>query len=509
MININSTSKKSAIIVSYFVLLFNTLSSIFLTPILLKYMGVDEYGLYQMVYSVGSYILILDMGIGTVMIRYISELRFKEDKRRESNFAGMIGVLALVVCLIISVGLKIIDVNIESIYSDLSATDYSKSHMMLTLMIVQFVITILANYLHGIINAYERFLLSKTLNLVQIILSFGLTILFVTLGYGAVGIVLAHVIIAMLKMIVECYYVFKVLHFKIRLYYWDSTIIMPVIGLMLAIFLQNTVLYINTWSDKMILGIMCEKSDVAVYAIACTLITFYSSMTGILSSLFQPQIVKMVVKKTDAKQLTDVVIRVGRWQFMLTGSILAGMALFGRDFITLWVGEKMLRAWTIFLIITPFMMIPLIQSVCISILNALDKRLYRSLILFLSSVINILITIVLIKQFGPLGAPVGTAISYLLGHIIVLNIYYQRNIKLQVIRMFREIMSKTWLSILITSLVCTPLLFWSKISIISFGIKCIIFGISIFVLQYFWGFNSEEKSIVNTMLRKAKINVKV
>ena len=175
-----------------------------------------------MVYSVGSYILILDMGIGTLMIRYISELRFKEDKRIESNFAGMIGILALVVCLIISVGLKIIDVNIESIYSDLSATDYSKSHMMLTLMIVQFVITILANYLHGIINAYERFLLSKTLNLVQIILSFGLTILFVTLGYGAVGIVLAHVIIAMLKMIVECYYVFKVLHFKIRLYYWDT-----------------------------------------------------------------------------------------------------------------------------------------------------------------------------------------------------------------------------------------------------------------------------------------------
>ena len=163
--------------------------------------------------------------------------------------------------------------------------------------------------------------------------------------------------------------------------------------------------------------------------------------------------------------------------------------------------------WTIFLIITPFMMIPLMQSVCISILNALDKRLYRSMILFLSSVINILLTIALIKQFGPLGAPVGTAISYLLGHIIALNIYYQRNIKLQVGRMFKEILSKTWLSIFITSIVCTPLLAWSNISFISFGIKCITFGICVFVLQYFWGFNPEEKSIVSSMLRKAKINV--
>lgn len=505
MINLNSTSKKSAIIVSYFVLLFNTLSSIILTPILLKYMGVEEYGLYQMVYSVGSYILILDMGIGTVMIRYISELRCKEDKRGESNFAGMIGIITLTVCLIISVGLKIIDVNIESIYSDLSDTDYSKSHMMLTLMIAQFVMTTLSNYLQGIINAYERFVLSKTINLVQIILSFGMTILFVALGYGAVGIVLAHVVIAMLKILVECYYVFRILHFKIRLYYWDGTIIKPIIGLMLAIFLQHTVVYINTWSDKTILGIMCEKSDVAVYAIACTLITFFSSMTGILSSLFQPQIVKMVVKNANTTQLTDVVIRVGRWQFLLTGSILAGMALFGRDFITLWVGEKMLMAWTIFLIITPFMMIPLIQSVCISILNALDKRLYRSLILFLSSVINIFITIVLIKKIGPLGAPVGTAISYLIGHIIILNIYYQRNIKLQVIRMFREIMSKTWFSILVSCIACSPLLLWNDVSIISFSIKCILFGSCVLILQYFWGFNSEEREIFSSFMSKLQI----
>ena len=507
MLNINSTSKKSAIIVSYIVLIFNTLSSIFLTPILLRCIGVDEYGLYQMVYSVGSYILILDMGIGTVMIRYISEFRFKEDKKEESNFAGMIGLITMAVSFVIAVGLLIIGTHIESIYKDLTESDYSKSRWMLSLMIVQFVMTIIGNYLHGIINAYERFVFSKTLNLVQIILSFGLTILFVYLGFGAVGIVLAHVVISAFKMLVECLYVFSVLKFKIRLYYWDNAIIKPVLGLMLAIFLQHTVLYINTWSDKTILGIMCEKSDVAVYSIACTLITFFSSMTGILSSLFQPQIVKMVVKNADSTKLTDVVIRVGRWQFLLTGSILAGMALFGRDFITLWVGDKMLRAWYIFLIITPFMMVPLIQSVCISILNALDKRLFRSLILLFSSVLNIVITIFLIKRFGPLGAPVGTAISYLLGHILGLNTYYKRNIHLEVGRMFREILSKTWLSIFFTCIVCTPLLAWSNISLISFGMKCMIFGISVFVLQYFWGFNPEEKSIVNSMLRKAKINV--
>ena len=46
---INSTSKTNAIIISYIALLFNTLSAISLTPLLLKKLGVDDFGLYQMI----------------------------------------------------------------------------------------------------------------------------------------------------------------------------------------------------------------------------------------------------------------------------------------------------------------------------------------------------------------------------------------------------------------------------------------------------------------------------
>ena len=43
---INSTSKKTAALLSYVNQGLSTLVAIFLTPILLKYLGVDEYGLY-------------------------------------------------------------------------------------------------------------------------------------------------------------------------------------------------------------------------------------------------------------------------------------------------------------------------------------------------------------------------------------------------------------------------------------------------------------------------------
>ena len=65
-------SKKLAIIVSYVLICTNVLSNLILTPIYLNYLGTDGYGFYQMIYAVASYILILDLGIGTTMVRFIS-----------------------------------------------------------------------------------------------------------------------------------------------------------------------------------------------------------------------------------------------------------------------------------------------------------------------------------------------------------------------------------------------------------------------------------------------------
>ena len=74
-------SKKLAIIVSYALICTNVLSNLILTPIYLNYLGTDGYGFYQMIYAVASYILILDLGIGTTMVRFISIYKEKKDKK--------------------------------------------------------------------------------------------------------------------------------------------------------------------------------------------------------------------------------------------------------------------------------------------------------------------------------------------------------------------------------------------------------------------------------------------
>lgn len=504
---IHSKSKKTAAILSYINQALSTVVAIFLTPILLKYLGVDEYGLYQMVYSVGHYIMILDLGIGTVMVRYISEYQARNDKEGEENFAALIGIFTVFVAVLVFASGEILNVNIENIFQNLTSSDYVKSHQMFNLMVVQFMLSVIDHYFVGIIGAHERFVFLKITGLIKLTVSFGANILFVMLGFGAVGIVLSNTIVIVLVTMINVWYVFKQLRFRIHYHKWDFVIVKPAIGLMLAMLLQSVVGYVNSSADKTILGIMCKKADVTVYSIAASIITLFNTLPTVISSLFQPQVTRMVVNGASKSELTNLVIRVGRWQFVMCGLLLFGLAFFGIDFLHLWVGHRLTHdqqvfTWIIMMVILPFNMVPLVQTVCISILNAYDKRLYRSLILAGMCVINIIVSVALVKLFGPIGCPIGTAMSFLIGYAIILNVYYSKGLQLEVGRMFKEIVSKTWICLLLAAAVVSPLLLWKHYTICYFLLKAGIFSVVFLLLMWWFGFNEEEKKICTPVLRK-------
>lgn len=500
----DQTSKKSAIIVSYIALVLNTLSSIFLTRILLKILGTDEYGLYQMVNSVAHYVMILDLGISTVMVRYISEYRAKEDKEGEQNIAAIIGIFSAIgIVLVIIVGL-IIRYNIGNIYQSLNKAEVAISKQMVTVMICQFAFTIVNHYLVGAIQSYERFLYSSLVSMIGIIASFCITVLMVKFGFGCVGITLANLISIGLQMLINGIMAFGVLKFRVRLKHWDRVLVKPIIGLMLAMLLQAIVGNVNSSVDKTLLGMFSLKEDVTKYSLAATILTMFNTIPGIISGFFQPQITRMIVKKANPSELTDVVIRVGRWQFMLVGAFFSAFILFGIDFVTIWTSTNNIAftVWLIVVMIMPANMIPLIQTVCISIMNGYDKRMYRSLILFGMTILNIILSIILIRAFGPLGAPIGTVISYLVGNGFALNVYYSKVLRLEIGRMFKSIFRKTWFIILATSCICSPFILIDNSSISMFLLECVCYCIVYGVLLLKFGFNSEEKTLVIGLIGK-------
>ena len=119
--------------------------------------------------------------------------------------------------------------------------------------------------------------------------------------------------------------------------------------------------------------------------------------------------------------------------------------------------------------------------------------------------INIIVSVILVKLFGPIGCPIGTAISFLVGYAIILNIYYSKGLHLEVGRMFREIVHKTGLCLLLTALVSSPLLLWKHFTMPVFLIKVSVFSLLFLALMWLFGFNPDEKSTLKPVLKKLHI----
>ena len=62
-------------IITYINLIISTIIPLLYTPIMLRILGQEEYGLYSLSNSVISYLTLLNFGFGSAIIRFISKFR--------------------------------------------------------------------------------------------------------------------------------------------------------------------------------------------------------------------------------------------------------------------------------------------------------------------------------------------------------------------------------------------------------------------------------------------------
>ena len=81
-------NRKIGVIYSYVLMFVEVFSATLFTPFLIRSLGQSEYGVYQLVYSVTAYLMLLDLGIGNAVIRYMAKYRAENNKQKQEEFLG-------------------------------------------------------------------------------------------------------------------------------------------------------------------------------------------------------------------------------------------------------------------------------------------------------------------------------------------------------------------------------------------------------------------------------------
>jgi O-antigen/teichoic acid export membrane protein len=179
-----------------------------------------------------------------------------------------------------------------------------------------------------------------------------------------------------------------------------------------------------------------------------------------------------------------------------------GFAVVGKDFIYLWMGNGFEDVYKITLILIIPALIPLIESVTNTILDAMMKRMARSIALLIMCVINVVTSIIFIKCVGYIGAAFGTAISVVIGHGVIINVYLQKKIGLNIIRMFRNIFHGILPAFILTSGVGFFISLIPGKGFVMFLVKVILIVIEYVIIMFAVGMNENERKQLKSMVRR-------
>lgn len=485
--------KEIGTVISYLNIILNMGISIFFTPFLIKSLGNSEYGVYRIVQSFSGQLSIMSFGIAALIIRNIIYYNTKKLKKEKENFLFMAILISYILGFLILLIGGILYLYIDKIYGNsLNIGEILVAKKLFLLLIVNIAITIVSDSYIGMIMAHEKFIISNGIRMFRLILRVVLIIILLKMGVKSIGIVISDLIVSVILFLFVIIYNKIILKENAKFYYLDKKMLKLSFSFSIAIFLQAIINQVNQNVDNIILGIMTNSNIVALYSVALVLYTSFNSIVSVISGVFGPQAMRLVANNTSEKELTDFVVVTGRIQLIIAGLAITGFILFGKNFLKIWVGDEFLEAYYISLILMIPVIIPLIETVTEAILDAMLKRIGLSIILFTMCIINIGVSILLIRKVGYIGAALGTAISTIIGHGFLLNIYLVKTVGLQIFRMFREIFKGIWLANLLAIILGIVLLKLPD-TIVGFLIKVIFYTLIYSGCIYLIGMNKTEK----------------
>lgn len=497
--------RKVGVVLTYISQIAKILTGLLYTPIMLRLLGKSEYGLYQLVYSVVSYLGLLSMGFGSSYMRFYSQRKAKNDKKGIEKLNGMFMFIFLCISAICIVCGLFMIINITNIFGNgLNEAEYNTARILMFLMIFSLAITFPNSVFDCYLTAHEEFIFQKLLALTQSLLNPFLALPLLLLGKGSIGIVLVSTILTVISFIVNGIYCLKKLRMKFLFHGMEISLLKEMWIFTFFIFLSQIIDQVNWSVDKLLLGRIIGTDAVAVYGVGGQINSMYLEFSTAISNVFIPEVNRLVAGDNDNCELTNLFTKVGRVQFFIIMLILSGFTLIGQSFIIFWAGVEYKQAYLVTLFLIVPVTIPLIQNLGIEIQRAKNMHKSRSLVYLGISVLNVFISIPLIKTFGVVGAAMGTAVALILGNILFINWYYHFKIHLDIIYFWKNIM-KTLLSICIPWLIGLLITrFFIIQSFLQMTLFIIFYTCLYFICIWCFGFNSYEKKLIYGIVLKIK-----
>ena len=417
------------IAISYLALLVSTIGAFVVTPRILENLGDRQYGLFSFANSITAWLTVITSALAA------SYMRFAAKQQKENKELGVVNTSYLRIFSISAlIMMALIGGAIATMYGcgfELGQYTSAENKLILILILISGV-NVSLNVMFSVFNNFltykKQFIFLRTLALAISFLTFACNLIFSFVTKNVLSVAIVAASMTALSSLITIIYAFRKekMTFSKVPHRESSALVRSIIAFSGFILLNAVVDRVNGELDKTLLGIMVNAEAVTDYTLSKYLTSYFLTLSVAISSTYVPKIHELVANN-DKQSLSTLFLKISRSQMLVMFLVGGGFFAVGLEFTNLWLGAEKEYIYYYSLIPISLDMFTLTVNSCIEVQRAMNKHKFRAILYIGLATINVVISIILIKLlpngYQIWGAFIGTAVSIVVGNIIVLNIY--------------------------------------------------------------------------------------
>jgi len=399
---------------NYFGVIGQIAIAFFLSPFLVHTLGDTRYGIWTIIAALSGYMSLLDLGIASALTRYVAQYHHKNDELKINEIINS----ALSLFLAISVVIIVLSPLIAHGMVSLLRLDENMVETVRTLIIIvsfDISIFVIAGIFRGTFGGFQRFDIINIARVGSLLYKALAFYLFLSNDFGLLAMGIISVSANLLI---------------VAFYYWQIKIRFPFVRFSHKFVNKKNITTVFSYSKFVFIAMLAQQllyyssSFVISYYIGVAAVTYYT-IPWTLSEYVKQLCIAVSRTYTPAfTELDSAGDHAGIYHHYILGTkivliisnlLCIGILILGTDFVSIWMGESYAAvATSLFppLLITLYFFTP--QLLSYALLKSLDKHQQYSNMSILVSILSLILSILLVKDYGLVGVAAGSAIPQIL-----------------------------------------------------------------------------------------------
>jgi O-antigen/teichoic acid export membrane protein len=432
-----------------------------LTPFVIRTLGVEAYGTWTLIVSLTAYLALLMLGIPMASVRYFAQHVAEGDQRKLNRAIGSCAALYLMLglaALAVGAALLAFFVHTYRIPGDLRADAYLAFAMCVLYAAAGFV----GLLPEGVLSAHEDFVRRNFVRMGGIGLRLGLTLGLLSLSPSIVVLALIQLVCLAFDFSVSWLLIRRRYpETRLRLRDLDWSIVRRIVSFSVFVLLLNAAARLSFETDALVIGAFMNVGAIPYFTVANSLILYLMEFLIAIAAVVMPMATRLQTQGR-LPELGDIFLKWSKIALSLT--VVAGLFLIvlGPRFIAWWIEPSFEQpaGQVLQVLMVSYVVFLPVRGVALPILMGLGKPRLPTIAFLIAGVVNLGLSILLVRPLGLTGVALGTAIPNVLSAVVVL-VFACRELQMPLLRYLGYVVPRAILG----ALPVAAVLMWFKDSL--------------------------------------------